>query len=168
MVSIMGIIVAVSAPSLVRSTRGNRLRTAVRSVVTAGRYARSMAVLQQREYSLVFDLDNGAVSVAGELERTFEKVGMEYVEITGTAANPFAVERDGTLYDPVYGGLKTKTETGTEKSFEGRHTEGKVVVKYRSNGRCMPYIVRLSDNRNNAVEIEVDMLSSVETRSIMQ
>ena len=58
---IMGIIAAVTVPSVARSMRGNRLRSAARTVVMAGRYARSMAVLHQHEMKVSFDLARGIV-----------------------------------------------------------------------------------------------------------
>ena len=58
-VAIIGVVTAVSTPYFVRSIRGNRLRVAARTVVMAGRYARSMAVLRQTELPLL-DLDGDA------------------------------------------------------------------------------------------------------------
>lgn len=81
--AIIGVVTAVTLPSLVKSIRGNRLRTASRSVVTAGRYVRSMAVLKQKEMALAFDLDAGEISVGGELTRVLDKVIIEYVNIEG-------------------------------------------------------------------------------------
>jgi len=62
-VAIIGIITAVTLPSLVGSLRGNRLRFAARSVVMAGRYARSMAVVKQSDMAVRFDLEGCRISV---------------------------------------------------------------------------------------------------------
>ena len=48
-IAIIGVITAVTLPQFVRSIRGQRLRTAARSIVMAGRYARSMAVMKQTD-----------------------------------------------------------------------------------------------------------------------
>jgi prepilin-type N-terminal cleavage/methylation domain-containing protein len=84
-VAILCVVAAVTVPSFVGSLKGNRMRTAVRAVVTAGRYARSMAVLQQKETRVCFDLDAGIVSVGAEVARRLEGVKIEYVE-TGADA----------------------------------------------------------------------------------
>jgi len=78
-VAIIAVIAAVSTPSFVRSIRGNRLRVATRTVVMAGRYARSMAVVRQEELPLRFDLDGGKVSVGDEVHRSLDLVKIEYV-----------------------------------------------------------------------------------------
>lgn len=81
--AIIGIITAITIPNFVKSIRGNRLRTAARTVVMAGRYARSMAVLKQKEMAVSFNLDSGKISVNKELTRKLDKVQIEYVEIEG-------------------------------------------------------------------------------------
>ncbi len=80
---IIGIIAAVVTPSLVKSIRGNRLRTAARSVVMAGRYARSMAVLKQKPIEVTFNIDSAVISIGGGETRTLDGVSMEYVKIEG-------------------------------------------------------------------------------------
>ena len=87
--TIMGIVVAVIAPSLTRSIRGNRLRTASRTVVMAGRYARSMAVLKQKELSMVFNLESATVSVSGELTRQLDEVRIKQVDVGGADERTF-------------------------------------------------------------------------------
>jgi len=79
--AIIGVVSAITLPNLVKSIRGNRLRTASRSIVMAGRYARSMAVLKQTEMALMFNLDSAKISVGEELMRKLDKVSIEYVEI---------------------------------------------------------------------------------------
>ncbi len=42
-------------PSFVRSYKGAKLRSSVRTIVMASRYARSVAVLQQKQTAILFD-----------------------------------------------------------------------------------------------------------------
>ena len=161
-VSIIGIVVAISVPNFIRSTRGSRLRTAARSVVMAGRYARSMAVLQQKEMRLIFDLDTGVVSVSGDLTRKLDKVRIDYVETKGSARSPFVTMADEELgeHDDFVAIGKTDAPETDENT---RRTDGKIAIRYRTNGRCTPYTVRIVDDSELAVEIDVDALSSART-----
>ena len=80
-IAIIGVVSAMSIPSFVRSTRGNRLRAALRTVVMAGRYARSMAVLEQQRKTVKFNLTSGSVSVDDDLTRPLDRVSIAQVTI---------------------------------------------------------------------------------------
>ncbi|MDI6774134.1 MAG: GspH/FimT family pseudopilin [Verrucomicrobiota bacterium] len=133
---ILGIVTAVMLPALSRSIRGSRIRLATRELVMAGRYARSMAVLQQKNLTLDLDLSAATIAVAGQddrsalFRRALEGVTIESLEI----ASEDLLLNQGT----------------------GR-------VTYRNNGTCTPYTVRLKDSSGKQVTINVDALSSVET-----
>lgn len=77
---IVGILTAIAVPNFIRSIRGNRLRSAGRAVISAGRYARSMAVLQQRPVDLRFNLDKHSVSALG-MTRRLDRVRVALVEM---------------------------------------------------------------------------------------
>jgi len=62
--AILAVISAITVPSFVRSIRGNRLRSAGRTVVAVTRYARSMALLHQNEIEVAFMLDKATIVVA--------------------------------------------------------------------------------------------------------
>jgi type II secretion system protein H len=81
--AILAVATAVTTPYLVHSIRGNRLRTAARDVVMAGRYARSMAVVRQEELALTFDLDGARISVGDELVRPLDRITIEHVRFEG-------------------------------------------------------------------------------------
>ncbi|MBN2302434.1 MAG: prepilin-type N-terminal cleavage/methylation domain-containing protein [Lentisphaerae bacterium] len=82
--AIIGVVSAVSIPTFVRSIRGNRLRAALRTVVMAGKYARSMAVLEQERKTLTFNLAAGEVSVGNEIKRSLDRVKIERVILEDT------------------------------------------------------------------------------------
>lgn len=174
-VAILGVVVAVTMPSFVRSLRGNRLRAAARTVVMAGRYARSMAIVGQQRILLQFNLDNAAVSVVAgedigrpsEAPPPIEDEGMEENEPAPTAAPPVA---DGEPDVPtVLPGILRQLDRVVVESVERtgsaeRITSGMAIIQYRSNGTCEPYESRLRDEDGIVMVITVDALGSVKTR----
>lgn len=62
-VAILGIVAAVILPNISAVTGGARSATALRTLVQMGRYARSMALLNQTPVDLVLDLDGRRLSV---------------------------------------------------------------------------------------------------------
>ncbi len=171
-VMIIGVITAVTIPEYVRSMQGNRLRTAARTVVAAGRYARSMAVLHQRAIAINFEiggeklvidanraapstnaLDDVSVPLPGPEPRSAEEPAVEggAPPSTGPGMN-IRIERrldQVTIAEVKLQHSETADETGTG-------------VVYQSNGRCTPYRVRLEDQEGEAIEILVDALGSPE------
>lgn len=174
-VVILGIAAAVTVPNMVQSIRGNRLRTAARTVVMAGRYARSMAVLRQKEMALSFDLDAARLTVAilepaPEQDASPEDGGemgsaalIEQAEIeptfTGGMTNLPAGRAEVDLERPLD---RVKIEAVESDNGE-RYTEGSYAVIYRNNGRCTPYTVRLEDLEGDVAVIDVDALASATT-----
>ncbi len=156
---IIGIVVAVSVPQFVNSMQGNRRRTATRMVVAAGRYARSMAVLYQRPMALTFDLDQARLSVAeANAKRDFSEDGEEEEPFVNgerlpASAGPEALERS----------LDNISIASLEIEDSAAIVEGRGVVIYETNGRCLPYEVLLVDADGESILIKVDALASAET-----
>jgi prepilin-type N-terminal cleavage/methylation domain-containing protein len=174
--AIIGIVSAITLPSLVGSIRGNRLRLAARSVVMAGRYARSMAVMKQTDMVLRLDLDAGKLTVAGvdsgsgrsereepeplEPGRDQEETGEDSASRTNRPpAAVGAVELSRTL-DRV--SIKRVEIEGVE---EEAHTSGSCAIVYRTNGTCTPYRVEVEDQDGAGMTIRVDLLSAAETEA---
>jgi len=134
-VVIIGIIVAVTVPSLAGSIRGQKLRLAASSVVKAGKHARSMAVMRQHDVYFTADPVNAEVRVDGlgedNIIRRLDGVTLEPVEINGEACS-------------------------------GREVCSAV---YYRNGRCSPYSVRISDVHGKYVLVKVDAMGSTVTES---
>jgi type II secretion system protein H len=133
-IAIIGISTAIVLPSFVQSMKGNRLRVATRTVVKAGRYARSIAVLKQVPITIVFDLDSGTVSVAGgegrdNIKRKLDRITIEFVM----------------------------------SSEEDKVTKGSYNVVYQTNGRCKPYTIKMIDSEGVTAEVQVDALATAET-----
>jgi len=172
-VAIIGITSVIAVPYLVRSIQGNRLRTAVRTVVMAGRYARSMALLRQQELILTIDLGQAVISVqpasggapaaaqpaAGATNRLAESAAPNPTDDSapppdaGASSLPIDIRRE----------LDQITITWVEIDGDARFTEGTAPIRYFPNGRCQPYEIRIEDARGAAQRIVVDALSKART-----
>jgi len=160
---VIGILTAITVPQFVRSIQGNRLRTAVRTVVMAGRYARSMAVLRQAELVLTFDFEERLVTVEEIVMRAVEPGNEAFDEDRGEAdvfATQYAVASRTSL---LRRRLEDVALSWVEVNGE-RFQRGSRSIVYSTNGRCTPYAVRVADlEGNDGVTIEVDALSSATT-----
>lgn len=165
--AIMGIMTLVTMPYFVKSIRGNRLRVSTNTIVQAGRYARSMALLGQRDMLLILDINQPAVRV--EPRYTNPAAAPAAAPTDDAAAE--AAERDamaGTNEAPVRfsSGLSVARPLDAvsieyvEVAHGDRETTGTVTIVYRSNGRCTPYVVRLVDEFGSATLTRVDALST--------
>ena len=172
---IIGVVTAIAVPSFVKSMKGNRRRTAARTVIAAGRYARSMAVLHQRPMTITFDLEAGTLSVRhikpskpeGDEELEEGDDADEQPSLLMDTLTTKADERDA----PAAVGVDDTLERALDRvkiayeEVEGgdRSTGESCAVVYQSNGRCMPYKVRLVDDEDVGVLIKVDALASAMT-----
>ena len=134
-VVIIGIAIGVTMPSLVRSIRGQRLKSAARTMVTVARYARSMAVLKQTDLTLSFNFATGQIDLTStnvslpRFTRMIEGVNITSVKVEG---------RDDV-------------------------TEGFCTVNFKRNGICQPFTVKIIDRHGNYVVVKVDALAGVRT-----
>ena len=160
--AIIGIVTAITLPQFVNSMRGNRLRVAVSSVIRAGRFARSMAVMKQTDLVLSFDIDKGIMSVS--------EVSIVNPPETNDINN-VTEDQDGTpiVVKPVVKKKELLSRKLDQVSFEyidinGDTTSGGTCsIIYSSNGRCDPYTVKVKDKYGKSVVIKVDALSSART-----
>jgi hypothetical protein len=132
----------------------------------AGRYARSMALLQQREMVLTFNLDKSALTVgpAGAAERA--ALAAE-AAATSLAPEPVPVESTNGVVVRADADIITRSlDQVTMESVtvgDGDVSDGSCRIVYRSNGLCTPYKVTIADMYGSAVTIEVDALGSAVT-----
>jgi prepilin-type N-terminal cleavage/methylation domain-containing protein len=165
--AIIAIVTAVTVPQLVQSMRGNRLRLAARQIVTAGRYARSMALLEQTELAFVFDVAAGSVRVepagVGVAAATAWE-GDDAAPAAAVAEPAPAVGSSGKSVPGISMRLDRVTIETVRVGASGEPVaEGVQRVVYGTNGRCMPYAVVLRDAFDATVTIEVDALASART-----
>lgn len=177
-VSIIGIVTAIIMPNFVASIKGNRLRSATRTVVSAGRYTRSQAVLKQRDMALVFDLDNARLAIHPMRINFGGPVDDSLVDdLTDQSRAP---DPHGGLDGGLDGESPSLTldamvlerqldmvafEYIEVEALDGRYSQGTIPVIYRSNGTCMRYEIRLADEQGNSVTVHVDELSSARTET---
>ena len=158
-VVIIMIITAVAIPSFARSFRGAKLRTAGRSLVMASRYARSVAVLQQVQTSLLFDSALGSyeivsISTGNESAKFLNDSTGEQEEQPATVAS--------ILKRTLPEGVQFTGVRGTGE-HEVPEIEGIFYVSYYPNGLCDAYEVGLVDDREKQMLMEVDPLSGKST-----
>ena len=73
---VLGILVAVAAPTIGPMLAGGRLRSGARELAAAERYARSMALLNQTPVDLVVNLGEGKFSVVARERETNSRFGL--------------------------------------------------------------------------------------------
>lgn len=182
-IAIVGVIAAMTIPSLSHSFRGNRLTSAAKSVVMAGRYARTMAVMRQEEMALVLDFEKKSFSVcrvavgqnwqgnAEALTNKSDEMEMPRMSMTNeenkatnvivASGSVMSGEAELTRTLDSVGFKELDMVTSGEKYTSGRHA-----VIYHSNGRCTPYRLVVADNSGEGVILRVDSLSSAETEDL--
>lgn len=151
-VLIVGLTAAFAIPSFVRSYQGAKLRTSARSVVMAHRFARSVAVLQQKYVAVYYYTAKnkievvslapesggpGAVGAAMDGEPASYRVNVElerYLE-AGVRILEFEIDQDGQIEKEAYW------------------------ANYYPNGMSDAYGIRLADNLDKTLFIKVDSLS---------
>ncbi len=74
--AILGILVAVVVPNAAGMFSGGTIRTGARELAAAGRYAHSMALLNQTPVDLVVDLDSGRMSVVARERESASRFGL--------------------------------------------------------------------------------------------
>ncbi len=183
MVAIIGIASLVVTPYFLKSIRGNRLRTAGRSVVMMGRYARSMALLHQRDMAMTFTIGGSDIRVqeAGAPATTNAALdplaallaSPEPAPAPAPAAPPDDAALAGSTGGPPRMVTVSAVNLAAARHAEGvtfeylrmrggdEQREGIASVRYRMNGTCDPYEIRMRDQQDAALTISVDPLSSV-------
>lgn len=177
-IAIIAIVSAVTLPTFVQSLRGNRLRMATRTVVMAGRYARSMAVMSQQEYALRLNLDEARISVGPSQRKLVPRDDADMGSGVPHPAPPSAPARSAATNVAVPSAAAAAapgdlvrdldrvriTSVDVEDEARPPADSGRVTVFYKTSGRCVPYTVKLTDEDGKTATIEVDALGAGETK----
>lgn len=155
-VVIIMITMAVAIPSFTRSFRGAKLRTSGRTLVMASRYARSVAVLQQVQTSLLFDSELNSceivsISTGGGDDKFLNDGG-------GQEEEPGAATVTSLLRNTLPEGVSIVEVRGTGET-DVQEVDGIYYVSYYPNGMCDAYEIELEDDRGKRMMMEVDPLS---------
>lgn len=175
-IAIIAIVTAITIPQFVASMRGNRLRAATRMIVMAGRYARSMAVLRQEEMAVVYDIPGGTIAIrpANSGASTADNPSGEDQDLTAAdLAGDEAAFFDGEIDSAdvhLTGAAELKRSLDRVSieyvdigDVDGAQLDGSCTILYSNSGRCTEHVIRIRDEFNAVVTIEVDALSTVET-----
>ena len=155
---IMGILTLVTMPSLVKSIRGNRLRVGARTIVLAGNYARTMAILKNQNMKLTLDKSANQVSV-----EPFQEESPPPSQAAPEGELPDSTEPTPSAPPPTtlcrqLDAVRITQVTVDHLNDKGEH--GPATVVYRSNGRCTPYEVHIEDEFGSVMVITVDAVAS--------
>ena len=173
--AILGIMAIITMPSLVKSIRGNRLRVGARTIVMAGNYARTMAILRNQEMRLTLDKPTSTVTV--------EPFHAPPPPGPGNLGGPSPSEPPPTFPDDTPSGISSNEPTSAlpparivrtldavridSVSIDRKKEDGKddsPSVIYQSNGRCTPFEVRVVDEFGSTMVITVDPVASTKVR----
>ncbi len=183
---ILGVMVTVMLPQVMSSLREHELRGATRIVMSAGRHAMSLAVLSQRQMSVVVDLDASTLTIrAAPRSKRLDGTGEEQEGGEPEPTDPLAAavagawevdagetEPDDT--DGAYEGAVAIVDEEVVHRFNSirfsfieirgedgyRAEEGQHTIVYYTNGRCTPHTVGIEDNDGATATIDIDALCS--------
>jgi len=159
-VVIMLISMGVALPSFMSSFRGAKLRSSVRTIMMASRYARATAVLQQMDTALLFDKALGTIEVVGvksttEEDRFLDESAPINMDSEEDSENDYAVS---TLLQKS---LEEEVEiVDLTSDGELEEVEGIYALSYYANGMCDQYSITLRDDHGTTVTIKIDPLSA--------
>ncbi len=161
-VAISLIAAAVAVPSFMRSYQAANLRTAARTVVTAGKYARNMAVLQQRQMAVFFDTQSGEIRIVA-VERASPGALDNFLDARRDAGRDeqFTAEVRRTQQLPEQVRI-----VDFSSPSQRQEVDGVFWVNFFPSGVSDSFSLRISDEqRRRSVYIEVDHLSGATTTS---
>lgn len=139
-----------------------------------GRYARSMAVMNQEDWTLVFNLKDQVVTarplaIGVRLASPFseESAGALPTRSLNDGEEEVLELRDAVISEFESGLFFGAENSSVYKDLEDADPSRSVQsVVYMANGRCMPYTLQIIGRHGAGVEISVDALSSAVTRRI--
>ncbi len=159
-VAITLIVSALAVPAFMRSYQAANLRSASRAVVTAGKYARNMAVLQQKQITVFFNSNTGEIEIVAVDHVSGSRVDAFLDGRRGGGeASSFATEVKRRHQLPEYVQIVEFTAPSREQELDGIYW-----VNYFPSGVGDSYAMRITDQqRRRSVRIEVDHLSGTTT-----
>jgi prepilin-type N-terminal cleavage/methylation domain-containing protein len=170
-IAIMLLATAVAVPTMVRSLRGARLRSSARTVVMVHRYARSMAVLGQKQIGVLFDKERGKieiVSVTSSANYDERSMFLEQRSLRLPAdeekSEATAAAEEATAPPAVASELQRNLAEGVKiEAFaidkEDQEYKGIYWVNYYPNGMLDKWELLLQDEYRKRVTITVDQIS---------
>lgn len=160
-VTIILIASAIAIPAFMRSYEGARLNTSARTIAMASKYARNMAVLQQKHMAILFDTRRNEIEIlaVGSGAAHGER-GMFLDERAGYGSRWGAEEERPAIQSRMVRPMEDGVRILDVSDVDGRQRyDGVYWVTYYPSGLSDKYIVRLIDGRNRTIRMEVDHIS---------
>ena len=161
---IIGFLTALVAPAITSMT-GLKLKTAARRTAAGLRYARSQAIATGCDYQVVFNLENGEMSIEPLEEReVFEGVAEEWEEygseeeIIEEEDEPREIKGKKTYTLPKEVKLASVTVDGEEITEDD---EMEAWIDFYPNGSCSGGEIFLMDERERGYWIELNFLTGI-------
>lgn len=167
------IAVLVAVPSFTKSIGGARLRNSIRTISMANRYARSVAVLHQRQTALLYDMARHEIEVVSVgvkdqsaqamfLEGRENRTGVESLDAEGggepggggSSGGGFSVQSE--LVRSLEAGVKI---IEVDASEGGQELDGIYWLNFYPNGMCEKHVVYLRDENDRDARLEIDPMS---------
>ena len=167
---LVGIASAVAIPRFVNSFKGARLRSAARTLSMASRYARSTAVLHQKDMALIFYPERNEVEMvslgrfvgAADQERFLDSRGRRAV--AGLLDEDDLPPRESLATPEIESEMVRELPEGVlivnvEVGGEIIDIEGGYVANFHANGMCDAFTMNILDQDERSASISVDPLS---------
>jgi prepilin-type N-terminal cleavage/methylation domain-containing protein len=170
-VVIVGIASAVALPRFANSFKGAKLRSASRSVAMMSRYARSTAVLQQKNVALIFYPDRNEIELvtitrqtdSAERDRFLDSRDSRAMERLLNSEEPAEIDpmqQAPTITSELVRALPEGIAIlNVEIGGERLPVEGSYLVNFFSNGMSDSFTVNLLDDTDRSSRIQMDPLS---------
>lgn len=169
-VMIIGIATAVAIPSFTASFKGARLRSAARTVAMSSRFARSTAVLHQKDVALIFYPERNEVEMVSIQQGTGASDREYFLDSREDRVVAGLLDEDDEAFDAeaplpaIESELVRQLPDGVailevEVNGEILDIEGGYLVNFFANGMCDDFVLRLIDDSERMVEVYVDPLS---------
>jgi prepilin-type N-terminal cleavage/methylation domain-containing protein len=170
-VVIVGIASAIALPRFVGSFKGAKLRAASRSVAMMSRYARSTAVLHQKDVALIFYPDRNEMELVSIDRNTGNADRERFLDSRDARAMAGLLRDDEPLPAEMLPEAPTITSemvralpdgiaiVNVEVGEETLPVEGSYLVNFFSNGMSDAFTVNLVDDTSRASRIDMDPLS---------
>lgn len=179
-VTIFVLIAGLAVPMFVSSFAGAKLRTSVRSVVMAHRYARNMAVLRQRPVAVVVNKEQNSLEIVFLTGRESESLSElaaaiadddgngvpDSMSATPTDSSAVMTNAEGqAVEDKAATDMLRVLESGVViDNFETQRPTSDdphvpPAVLYYPSGLCDGFTMRLVDDHGHTVELTADQLT---------
>jgi prepilin-type N-terminal cleavage/methylation domain-containing protein len=169
-VFIVGLASAIAVPRFMGSFQGAQLRSAARTVAMASRYARSTAVLQQKDMAIIFyparnELEMVSIgNEAGAADRERFLDSRNQRAMAGLLEDDDAPVEENAALPPIQSEMvralpDTVKIVNVEVDDEVIVVEDSYVVNYFSNGMSDSFALNLVDDGERTARILVDPLS---------